>query len=60
MINRVEYITLLYFASQFGRYMSKFSLFELEYLLAKKVKGQVHFRKINNRHSKIIIPIPIQ
>ena len=35
-------IILLYLASQFGRYISKFSLLSLVCFLASGVKGQVH------------------
>jgi len=40
-INSVPKIHLLYFASQFGKYISKLSIEELEYFLATMVNGQL-------------------
>ena len=53
-------ISLLCFANQLGRKISKLSFLESEYLWASKVRGQ-NILKTNKTHpSPMINPIPIQ
>lgn len=52
----VPNICLLYLAIILGKYMSKFSLCSLVYLVARGVRGQVHLLKIKTRVSKVISP----
>jgi len=52
-------MTLLCFASQFGRKMSKLSLSESEYLLAISVKGQNILKISKVRPSPITKAMPI-
>jgi hypothetical protein len=52
-------IILLFRASQFGRKISKLSLFEFEYLLARMVSGQNILKRINTIPSPITNPMAI-
>ncbi len=57
MIPKIEvYIDLLYFASQFGRYMSKFAFVESEYFRAIIVKGQKNLKVSSTIPSKMKNP----
>lgn len=51
---------MLYFAKQFGKYISKLSLVESEYFLACKVTGQIDLKIIKVIPSKSIKQIQIQ
>jgi hypothetical protein len=51
---------LLYFANQLGRYISKFSFGESEYLRAIIVSGQKNLKIIKMMPSKTINAYPIQ
>jgi hypothetical protein len=53
-------ISLLCFANQLGRKISKLSFLESEYLRATKVRGQNILKTNNTTPSPIINPIPIQ
>lgn len=60
IIKTEVYISLVYFASQFGRYMSKLSSAESEYLRAISVNGQKNLKASNVNPSRRINPNPIQ
>lgn len=51
---------MLYFASQLGKKMSKFSFFESEYFLAIKVIGQNILKRSRIKPSPTTNPIEIQ
>jgi len=53
-------MSLLFFANQFGKNISKLSFVESEYFLAMNVSGQVQLNIINSIHSRIIIASPTQ
>ena len=53
-------MSLLYFANQLGRKISKLSFVESEYLRAIIVSGQIFLKIISTIPSPIISDIPIQ
>jgi hypothetical protein len=56
--NIVVYISLLYFANQLGKKMSKFSLVESEYLRAIMVSGHCILKDSSTIPSTTISAIP--
>jgi hypothetical protein len=60
IIKMAEYISLLYFANQLGKKISKLSLVEFEYLRAITVTGHILLQMIKIRPSINMAPTQIQ